>query len=264
MNRSDFFKHLIDGYLMLDLRNMSELEQKDDENGGGVGYPMLATCVSGMELLGGVLYNGKYNHHKDWDYFEHYWNEYLTKVDARYAPFAKLFWKLVRNGVAHTYMAKAAITVTKGQQDNHLIFHNGGAQFNIDCRQFYLDFLASYQQHVKPKLAAEGDFTVQVQKSIDILLQESDDLCKKIFAELQPPAAPNPALAGASGPTGPTPSGTQPPATMATTTTVIPHDVHKRMFRARISGASGMTQKAAESLKRQRLDEPPPTMSGMV
>src|SRR5690606_7580453 len=125
------------------------------------------------------------------------------KVDTRYTPFAKLFWKLVRNGVAHTYIAKAAITVTKGQKDRHLVFHDNGIRFNIDCRQFYEDFVASYENYVQPKLAADDVFTAQVQKNIDIMLRESGDFCKTVFTELQPPAMPNLTLAGASGPTDP-------------------------------------------------------------
>jgi hypothetical protein len=118
---------------------MSELVQKDGDDGGAAGYPILATCVSGMELLGSILYPKDYNRHKDWDYFEHYWSNYLAVLDAKYQPFGKIFWVLVRHGVAHTYMAKSAITVTKGDKSNHLVFHANNKRFNIDCMEFYLD-----------------------------------------------------------------------------------------------------------------------------
>jgi hypothetical protein len=41
MNRSDFFKQIVDDYLFLDLRNMAKLEQKDGEGGGAASYPIV-------------------------------------------------------------------------------------------------------------------------------------------------------------------------------------------------------------------------------
>lgn len=263
--------HLIDGYLFHDLKNMAEVEQKKGENGGGVGYPMLATCVSGMELLGGLLYNEDYSHKEDRIYFEHYWNEYLVKAHPAYKSFARLFWSLVRNGVAHTYMAKTAITVTKGQKEHHLIFYDNNTKLNIDSLEFYKDFLESYKSQVKPKLSNTSALTSQVEKNIGIMLKESDDHCKKIFAELRATLAKE--MGNPSTHVGPTPSGTNTPAT--TTTTLIPDDVREKLaqdFRtkvsptSRISGASLASPEALQSLKRklEQDDEPRPTMSGVI
>jgi hypothetical protein len=261
MSGLDFFQHLIDGYLFLDLRNMSEVEQKEGENGGGVGYPMLSTCVSGMELLGGLLYGKDYHHSRDWEYFEHYWNEYLVKVDGRYAPYSKLFWSLVRNGVAHTYMAKAAITVTKGKKEHHLVFYDDGAKFNIDCFEFYRDFLTSYQKYVRPKLANDDPFTSQVEKNVNLLLEESNDFCKKVFAELKAARSPQ----SPAGHFAPTPSGTGP---STTTTTLIPDEVRQSLHAnpRRISGASLADPQALAALRKQQEqgDGPPATMSGAI
>ncbi len=82
MDRNNFFKQIVDNYLFLDLRNISELEQKEGEEDDAAGYPMLTTCVSGMELLGGLLYGRNYNSSRNWNYFEHYRDNYLVKTRA--------------------------------------------------------------------------------------------------------------------------------------------------------------------------------------
>ena len=251
MNRENFFQRIIDDYLFLDLKNMSELTQKEGEGGGAASYPMLAACVSGMELLGGLLYKKDYSHTRDWNYFEYYWNEYLIKINPAYEPYGKMFWDLVRNGVAHTYIAKAAITVTKENPANHLVFH-GKNKFNIDCTEFYKDFLKSYESLVKPKLKAEDSFTAQIDKNIGILLQESDDFSKEVFSKIKNPGTP--IATKTTEIFSPTPSGIGLSTTM--TTTMIPDNIRQKFGqtlhpnRAFISGASLMTQESAESLKK--------------
>ena len=254
MNRGDFFKQIIDSYLFFDLKNMAEVKQKDGEPAGAASYPMLATCVSGIELLGGLLYKRDYTAADNWIYFEHYWNNYLVNSEPRYTDYGRLFWKLVRNGVAHTYMAKVGISVTKGNRSDHLIFHDNNNRFNIDCIAFYEDFKKSYEDLVKPTLDANDAFTAQVDKNIAAMLTESDTLCDEILTPLKPAASSTLTTETTTVP-GPTPSGIN-----ATTTTMIPDDVRKKLFEAqkhtiisntaRASGATLMTQEMAESLKK--------------
>lgn len=147
MDIDDFFKKIIDGYLLHDLKNMNEVRQKSGEPAGALGYPMLATTVSAMELLGGILQtNELYNDtpHSSKGYFQHYWNTYLTTVDNRYSDKSDIFWILIRHGVAHTYFTKLGITVTKRKPSKHLLSTRSG--LNVDCSVFYMDFLKAYEQ----------------------------------------------------------------------------------------------------------------------
>lgn len=261
MNRSDFFKQIIDNYLFLDLRNMAGLEQKDGEGGGAASYPMLATCVSGIELLGGLLSPQDYNHKNDKTYFIHYWDEYLVKTEPKYMDYAELFWRLVRNSVAHTYMAKVAITVTKGDKANNLVFHSDDNRFNIDCVAFYWDFKKSYDELVKPKLITNDSFTEQVDKNIAGLLTESETLCDEVLAPLRTVTRDQPIVTVSTGADSfQTPSGINIPAG---TTTVIPDDVRQKLTEAQVkltipnttfaSGASMLTQEATEDLKNAKI-----------
>lgn len=192
MNISEFLERIIDGYLFPDLQNMAGCKLEDGQTGGGVGYPMLATCASGMELLGGLLDPRDYKDSvsRSREYFEHYWNKYLVRVRQEYSLYAKLFWTLVRNGVAHTYMAKAAIIVIKDAGSLHLYLSSPDAgqtkTFIIDCLAFYEDFRTSYEKLVRPQLCGDDDFSRQVEKNINLMLVKSEEKCQKEFAKLLP------------------------------------------------------------------------------
>jgi len=256
MNRANFFRHIIDEYLFLDLKNMVELQQKDGEAAGAASYPILATCVSAMELLGGLLFPGDYSDSqtKSKEYFDYYWNNYLVKVNQEYRPYSEVFWRLVRHGVAHTYIAKAAITVTKGQRDAHLKLYQGNTRFNIDCQVLYDDFLKSYSEQVKPLLEADNAFTQQVDKNIELLLNGSEIRSHEVLADLVS-AAQHPDDTAPSS--WQTPSGVAPSTT--NTTTMVPDDIRRKFAMqhklqitrdaAIRSTATTLTQEAAESLK---------------
>jgi hypothetical protein len=180
---NNFFEKIINGYLFLDLRNMSLIEEAPGETGGGLGYPMLATVVSGMELLGGILQTEKpYNDssRNSQGYFNHFWFTYLVPYKKEYAEYNEIVWKLVRHGVAHTYIAKAAITVTKGNKTAHLLTH-GTNQLNIDCKEFYEDFLGSYKKLVEPKIFNDSAFSSLVATNIKTMLKESEDVSRDIL-----------------------------------------------------------------------------------
>ncbi|HUD07685.1 MAG TPA: hypothetical protein VMQ52_01255 [Candidatus Saccharimonadales bacterium] len=255
MIRTEFFKQIVDEYLFLDLKNMVEIQQKAGEPAGAASYPILATCVSAMELLGGLLSSEDYsdNQSKSKGYFEHYWNEYLIKVNPAYSRYLDLFWQLVRHGVAHTYIAKTAITVTKGKKDSHLVLYSDNTRFNIDCQVFYEDFLKSYNDQVKPLLVADNAFTKQVDKNIDLLLSGSEERSQKVLAPLVPTTRPSD---DSKSDTWQTPSGIAP---TTQTTTVVPDNIRQEFNEqqklnitkdAQIrSGASMITQETAESLK---------------
>lgn len=175
MTQAEFFNHIIDGYLLHDLRNMADVQLREGEDKGGLGYPMLATIASGMELLGGVLQTDHiYEDHarNSRSYFNSYWNDYLVPTNTAYEPHADTFWALVRNGVAHTYIAKVGITVSKNLPEAHLQRH-GNNLLNIDCTELYKDFVNSYLCIAKPKLESDPNLVQRIQLNIDALMAGS-------------------------------------------------------------------------------------------
>lgn len=232
MDINDFFTHIIDGYLLHDLKNMDTVKQKKGEPAGAIGYPMLATTASGIELLGSILQqSGSYKDDaaSSSGYFKHFWTEYLVPVDVRYKDKDDIFWKLVRHGVAHTYFTKVGITVTKRKPSKHLLATPSG--LNIDCSTFYKHFLKAYTKLVKKNLK-NRKFADQVQINIDKLFElsggKAENFSDVIF----------------SRESDFTPLSATKSEQNATTTTVIPADVLKSMRNkislntAKASGAS--------------------------
>jgi hypothetical protein len=172
MDIDEFFKRVIDGYLLHDLKNMNEVKQKKGEPAGALGYPMLATTASAIELLGGILQTDKLYNDKITSsrvYFEYYWKKYLANVDSRYDDKIEIFWKLIRHGVAHTYFTKVGITVTKRKPSKHLLPTQSG--LNVDCSTFYKDFLKTYNQ--AKKVLKDVQYKDKVQANINELFRLS-------------------------------------------------------------------------------------------
>jgi len=228
-----FFSHIIDGYLFHDLKNMNEVKQKKGEPAGAVGYPMLATTASGMELLGSILQqSGTYKDDaaSSFGYFKHFWTEYLVPIDARYKDKEIIFWKLIRHGVAHTYFTKVGITVTKRKPSKHLLATPSG--LNVDCSTFYKDFLKAYKRLVREQLKNEA-FANNVQLNINKLFELSGGKAKDFQEVIFSREADFTPL-----------SATISEQHTKSTYTAIPHDVLKSMREgiisntARASGAS--------------------------
>lgn len=176
MDHDEYFSKVIEGFLFHDLKNMAqyppqEILEKDDGL-GAMSYPIIATVCHSMELLGGLLYAGDYQKNGMAKcYFLHYYQGYLAEARPIYKGYDKLFWVQVRNGVAHSYAPNAAVDITKGDPAKHLKPDNNGKHISIDCLELYRDFLYSYDQLVKPKLA-DGALTKKIQENVKRLLVE--------------------------------------------------------------------------------------------
>lgn len=133
---------------------MGRVKLKKGQRIGGVAYPTINAILSGMELLGGLLQTTTFStSSSDGNtYFLNYWNNYLSKQNPKYAPYGSIFRKLVRHGIAHTYLTKTGIWILKGNSSEHLkIYTSGGNRYMIiDIGEFFKDFIASYQALVRP------------------------------------------------------------------------------------------------------------------
>ncbi len=132
-----FFK--LDTYLIEDIKAILNARHGDDS---GVGYRCLITILAGMELLGFLLSGDK-----DCA-FTVCWDE-LAKTNIKYKSdsLRKVFRKTIRNGIAHTYLAKSGVYVHYSSVEKHLhrVRVNGIDGLCISCEQFFNDFLVMYQ-----------------------------------------------------------------------------------------------------------------------
>ncbi len=154
MTIKQFLTRHVEGYLFKDLRTISRIKLRKGQKVGGVGYPFVASILAGMELLGGLVSNSSFdmNPSAGNTYFEDYWNNYFSKHSQRYARYSSAFRKLVRHGIAHTYLTKTGIWIIRGEPSAHLsIFvHSGNHYLVIDVMEFFNDFVDSYNLLVRP------------------------------------------------------------------------------------------------------------------
>lgn len=150
----DFLQRHIEGYLFGDMDNMAKIKLAPGEWAGACGYPMVATTLSVIELLGVMVSTTLFDASPAAGrrYFSSYWNNYLGKVDARYLnqSLANLMYSLSRNSLAHMYLTKPGIYVTKDQPQLHLEHDTGTQQLILDATKFYVDFKDSYLCQIKP------------------------------------------------------------------------------------------------------------------
>src|SRR6266404_1338929 len=164
-----FFENCIDGYLFSDLENMMTLGPIPKKKAGAVGYPILMTIMSGMELLGTLMQevvlstyaNGSIKTGED--QFVQFWNNYLVKTNNKYKNMGSSVYNLARHGLAHQSMAKTGVIVTKQGDDpeyqmmidKNSFENNAVYLLNINVIKLFNDFKESYktfseQRRVEP------------------------------------------------------------------------------------------------------------------
>lgn len=140
MNILEFKESFIEGYLFNDLRSMST---KQDY--GALGYPMVVSILAGMELFGRLL-SGKDNRSG----FVYYWDNFFVKQNQRYSLLGELIYQLVRNGIAHSFITKPGIFITKDEKQGNAITMDESKNIYIDANLLFSEFENSYNSLVKP------------------------------------------------------------------------------------------------------------------
>jgi len=152
MTIDDFLKRFVEGYLFHDLENMAKITLPQGQNDGAAGYPIVATTLAGMELLGNLLmpnispFDPK---NKSNDYFLNYWDHYFSKQNPAYTGLGRLFRQLIRNGIAHTFVAKPGIFVEKNT-NRQMSLDLSRQEIYIDYNVFSKEFEDSYWKLVRP------------------------------------------------------------------------------------------------------------------
>lgn len=145
----------VEGYLFKDLRNMVNIRLPKNRKIGFLGYPIASSILSGMELLGGLLQTNTFTStdpHAGNRYFCNYWDHFFVPNFPAYRDFKDIFRNLIRNGIAHTYVAKTGIVVIKGDGSSHLKIteEKGNYYLIVDICSLYKDFINSYRRSVEP------------------------------------------------------------------------------------------------------------------
>jgi hypothetical protein len=130
---NDIFNKL-DKWLLGDIERILEK--------GNIGYPCLITIIAGMELLG-ILISGKED-----TAFSQFWKKF-EQHNPRYQKenLEEIFYKVIRNGIAHHYLPKTGIAVHYKERDKHLTSQEteGVDSLYISCTALYEDFKVSYE-----------------------------------------------------------------------------------------------------------------------
>ena len=171
------FFDLTDRYLIADLRTMSSI----NKSSGGLGYPMLQTILSGMELVGKLI-----SGHKNRGAFDSFWGEF-KKDHPEYDGLDELFRSL-RNSTAHIFHARVGIQVSKSRK-GHLTRTKEGC-INIDALDLFNDFEETYKR-VKQSVLA-GTMTHKY-AAVEAELLKDHELIAQAVSKLQEwPESPRP------------------------------------------------------------------------
>jgi hypothetical protein len=131
---------------------------------------------------------------------EHYWTEYMRRVEPLYAELGVLAQDLLRNGLMHTYFTKPGVGVVRDLADIHLTVDETGMLL-LDCGTLARDFRESYRQHAKEAIFADRQ---TAEAGLARLTREatgprSAHILAKIRWELFPPTQPTANVARISG-----------------------------------------------------------------
>ncbi len=170
MSRLDeFLSHHVENYLFYDIGFM----ERDDEMGGGVGYPMLMTCCAGIEFLGALRSRSRFQARGlGYQYFREYWGACLYP-NPPFNAFDVQVYQLIRHGIAHSFVTKGHIGVVRKQP--HLHFKQGANNLLlVDAVQLGRDLKASYLAAIKPILTDPARSAEKVEMEKRLTEMEAD------------------------------------------------------------------------------------------
>lgn len=157
MDLDYFLTEYVEGFLFKDLEKMAEIRLGAGETKGSAAYPMVASALAGMELLGMLLYQREYCPGHGDSHFRNYSRHFLTRAHPKYgskAEVADMVRDLIRNGLAHVFLPKPGITITKDRcPSRHFVVDVEHQVFVIDALCLCDDLISSYRETVRPIVA---------------------------------------------------------------------------------------------------------------
>lgn len=171
-NLEDFLRHNVENYMIKDLREMQRIP---------VTYPLLMTTFAGIELLGALFSNSKFNTYSGEQYFCCYWNQYLYPTLANKESIGEQLYNLMRHGIAHAFLLKGPVVVGRSQPGSHLTVNADGILY-VDAVLMADDFVKSYNENVRPIITdINSDVVLGVSKRMDEIKLEYEKQAGKKF-----------------------------------------------------------------------------------
>jgi hypothetical protein len=191
MEIEKFLEQFVEGYLFRDLESMASLP--DRGRYGNCGYSMVLVACTGIELFGALTYER--GRQQGDTYFNAFWAT-LYKTQPARAELGELVRKLVRDGIAHVFIARPNVTVWKqGDAQTHLTTDANGF-FNIDALCLFEDLKRAYHSEIRPRLEF-GAARARLQARLDILRAQATSVSERpLFVEAagKLPVEPHPAF----------------------------------------------------------------------
>lgn len=198
MKLKEFLEQHVEGYLFGDMESMKSFSLPPGKEHGALGYPLVMSALSGIELLGALTSARTFDRKSGRVYFDEFWQKYLYPAEPRRSAGDPLY-KLARHGLAHAFFPKGPIVVTKNPSGPHLVMKNG--RLYIDACVLSKDLRTAYEQGVKPSASMET--------RLQEMLKEYNDQAKPLLSLLQQlPAAPPGSLSTGSTAESNPPGGT--------------------------------------------------------
>jgi hypothetical protein len=124
---------------------------------------MVLVTLAGCELLGALTHTRPFDSRNGAEHFSHFWRNGLYPKDRARADLAPTIRKLVRHGLAHAFVPKPLILVTKNKGSRNHLSCDAEGVLTVDCLMLAEDFRAAYEHFVKPKLQTAERGSLQKQ-----------------------------------------------------------------------------------------------------
>ncbi|MGE3512857.1 MAG: hypothetical protein AB7N65_28680 [Vicinamibacterales bacterium] len=160
MDLEQYLAQFIEGYLLEDLKSMASIRLPEGKAYGAVGYPMVMTALSGVEILGSLTSPAPFTVDNGANSFGYFWKEYVYTGHPARARLHEFMYQFVRHGLAHSFMTKPMVIVTKHRDGRHLTQDRAGAVW-IDALNLAEELEYAYRERLRPKVT--GEFKVKME-----------------------------------------------------------------------------------------------------
>jgi hypothetical protein len=150
----EYLQEFIEGYLLEDLHAMAQIELAPGKRHGAVGYPMVMPVLSGIEVLGVLTSRAKFSENNGAARFGEFWRQYMYPERPALQRLDTLVYDMVRHGLAHSFLAKPMVRVTKHRDSLHLS-RTSSDVFVLDALTFADEFETAYHQRLRPEISGE-------------------------------------------------------------------------------------------------------------
>ena len=168
MDIEDFLKQFIEGYLLPDLASMAAVTPSAGET-GACGYSMVLVTLAGCELLGALTFSEPFRPSQGSDHFAHFWQDGLYPTDRLRSELAPAIYKLVRHGLAHAFVTKPLILVTKNKGTKNHLCRDAAGVLTIDCLALADDFRAAYNERFVIPQVQTAHGRSALQRQLDLM-----------------------------------------------------------------------------------------------